>query len=179
MRQVSASNQSDHAPVATTGDPVTLQAATQPLPPPPAILPPHWFFLALLSMLVMGWLAPDDPAPTWLWLSGLPLIVLGARLAAAALRLFSKAGTNIIPLTRSTTLVTSSVFGWSRNPMYLGMLIALTGVALLTRTWLTWPVLIAFFALIRQRFIVKEEALLAQTFGEACSDYRVRVRRWL
>jgi len=151
----------------------------QSLPPPPTILPPHWFFLALLTMLVMGWLAPENAAPPWLWLSGLPLIVMGVVLAAAGSRLFSKAGTNIIPLTRSTTLVTSGVFAWTRNPMYLGMLLALGGVALLTRTWMTWPVLIAFFVLIRQQFIVKEEALLVQTFGEAYNGYCAQVRRWL
>jgi protein-S-isoprenylcysteine O-methyltransferase Ste14 len=155
------------------------EPAMQPLPPPPKILPPHWFLLVLITMLVLGWFAPDDPVPVWMQLAAIPLILAGVGLAGAGSRLFARAGTNIVPLTRSTTLVTSGVFSWSRNPMYLGMMLTLSGVALLVKTWLAWLVLISFVVLIRQRFVLKEEALLLQTFGEPYAAYMGRVRRWL
>ena len=149
------------------------------LPLPPKMLPPHWFLLALLAIVMLGWLQPDGPAPARVRWSGLPLVLAGIAMAMAGSRLFARAGTNIVPLTRSTTLVTHGVFAWSRNPMYLGMFLALSGTALLVQAWAAWLVVIAFVALIRQRFVLREEALLRQTFGEAYADYCRTVRRWI
>jgi protein-S-isoprenylcysteine O-methyltransferase Ste14 len=149
------------------------------LPAPPKILPPRWFLLALAGIVILGLTAPADPLPVALRFAGVPLIAIGIALAASGSRLFARAGTSIIPLTRSSTLVTTGVFAWSRNPMYLGMFIALSGAALASGTWMAWPVVIAFVVLIRQRFVLKEEALLRQTFGESYAEYCSRVRRWL
>lgn len=149
------------------------------LPAPPRILPPHWFLLALVGIVILGLIVPADPMPPALRLAGLPMIAIGVGLAASGSRLFARAGTNIVPLTRSSTLVTTGVFSRSRNPMYLGMFITLSGAALLAQTWTAWLVVTGFMVLIRQRFVLKEEALLRQTFGEAYLVYCKRVRRWL
>lgn len=146
---------------------------------PPKILPPHYFVAALLLMVGIGFTTAGSllPAP-WHLLGILPL-VLGIGLAVWGSRLFANAGTSIIPFTESTALVTGGAFAFTRNPMYSGMILALAGTALLLNNPLCWLVLIPFALIIQFGFVRHEEALMAQTFGQAYLDYKARVRRWL
>ncbi len=96
-----------------------------------------------------------------------------------AARQFSKAETNIVPLTRSKALVTDGTFSLTRNPMYVGMTSALAGTAVLLNGYLPWLVILPFVLVIRFRFIRHEEPLMEETFGEDYLAYRSRVRRWL
>lgn len=75
-------------------------------------------------------------------------------------------------------LVTTGIYGVSRNPMYLGHLIFLGGLVLLTRS----PLAILGLALQRERFaerIALDERRMADLFGSAYDDYLARVPRWL
>lgn len=147
---------------------------------PPRLLPPHYFLLSLLIIGLLAWLQIGPPllrAP-WPYL-GLVPAAAGLLLALQGSRQFSTAGTNIVPFTRSSALVTDGVFNWTRNPMYLGMLLFLIGLCLSGNQLLAWIVPVVFVLIIRQRFVLKEEALMRQTFGEAYAAYQARVRRWL
>ncbi len=104
---------------------------------------------------------------------------LNPKRIAFAARQFARVGTNIIPLTPSSALVTDGVFAYTRNPMYLGMFMTLAGVAIvLDRAW-PWLVPVVFFFVIRLRFVRHEEHLMETTFGEAYRAYRARVRRFV
>lgn len=146
---------------------------------PPRVLPPHYFALSLLLMGAVDFLAPINIVDHWVVWFGVVPIILGVCLAAVAARQFSAVDTNIIPLTRSTTLVQTGVFRYSRNPMYLGMLLVLGGLAwLLSNPWaLVIPA--AFFCIIRWAFIAREEKLLIDTFADGYLAYQQRVRRWI
>ena len=117
------------------------------------------------------------PAP-WPYLGLLP-VVIGVVVAAQGSRLFTRAGTNIIPFTESSALVTTGVFSFSRNPMYTGMVLALAGTALIMNGLFAWLVVIAFTALIRGFFIRTEERLMEETFGADYLAYKASVRRWI
>lgn len=146
---------------------------------PPKILPPHYFVLALILILGLGYIDSNSLLPDpWYFLGLIPLAI-GIGLAAQGSRLFAKAGTNIIPFSESTALVTSGVFAYSRNPMYTGMLLALAGTALLLNGFWVWLVIVPFAAIIRYYFIRTEEQLMEQTFGEDYLAYKTSVRRWL
>ena len=146
---------------------------------PPKILPPHYFVLSLALIIGIGVLEGGNLLPSpWQYLGVLP-IVIGVLIATQGSRLFAKAGTNIIPFTESSALVTTGVFAYSRNPMYTGMVLALAGTALIMNGLLAWLVLIAFTAIIRTMFIRNEEVLMEQTFGEDYLAYKADVRRWL
>ena len=106
-------------------------------------------------------------------------MLIGVVIAVQASRQFAAADTNIVPLTRSTTLVTDGVFARSRNPMYLGMVLFLGGLALMMDNPWAWVVVLAFWIIIRLAFIRREEILMQATFGEAYDTYRSKVRRWL
>ena len=146
---------------------------------PPRIMPPHYFLAAICLVTLSHALLPLTvvlPVVRW---TGLLLIVPGVLLAVLGANLFRDAGTSIVPLTRSSTLVTTGVFRLSRNPMYLGMLLTGTGLLCALPSLPGLGVLVTFFLVLRQQFVLREERLLAATFGPAYADYQASVRRWL
>jgi len=147
---------------------------------PPKIMPPHYFFGFLVLMIGLDFVPVADPlmASPWQWLGIVPVAV-GVAIAVVAAGLFRKAGTNIIPLTESSALVTDGPFAFSRNPMYLSMTVALLGVAMLLNSGLPFLAVPVFVTVLFYRFIRHEEALMAETFGEAYLAYKSAVRRWV
>jgi len=109
------------------------------------------------------------------------IAVFGGATALAGDLEFKRAGTTINPLKpeKTTTLVTSGVYGLTRNPMYVGLALILLGwVAFLCSAWtLLGPV--AFVLYISRFQIVPEERILSAKFGAAYTEYTSRVRRWL
>lgn len=141
--------------------------------------PPAYFATALVAMLALHF---SMPVVQWnlgmaRWL-GLPFVLLGAALVAWSVRRFVGA-TTIHPREISSELVTNGAYRFTRNPMYLGLLLSLVGAAVMLGS-LT-PVLVAppFFVVIRQRFVLREEEALERRFGEEFRRYRKRVRRWV
>jgi protein-S-isoprenylcysteine O-methyltransferase Ste14 len=146
---------------------------------PPKMLPPHYFAASLISMLTLGYFFEERLLPDTWHLVGIAPIVLGVVFAGVAARQFTKAKTNIVPLTISTTLVTNGIFTVTRNPMYVGMVAILIGTALLLNDLWPWFVIALFWLVIRIGFVRHEETLMEQTFGKQYVEYKARVRRWL
>jgi len=75
-------------------------------------------------------------------------------------------------------LVTSGPFAWCRNPMYLGHIIFLLGLALTLRSWLAAAITV--YTVVWFQFRVRrDERRLAERFGQPYLDYKARVRRWI
>jgi protein-S-isoprenylcysteine O-methyltransferase Ste14 len=87
--------------------------------------------------------------------------------------------TTVTPFVESTVLVTDGMYRWSRNPMYLGFVLVLIGIAILLRSLTPFLVIPAFIALIQSVFIQKEEEMLAVKFGRLYTTYAKNTRRWL
>jgi protein-S-isoprenylcysteine O-methyltransferase Ste14 len=107
--------------------------------------------------------------------------VTGVAVAVGGVMSFRRAKTTVNPLKPETSvaLVSTGVYSFTRNPMYLGMVLALFAWALyLSSIWsFVGPVL---FALYITRFqIVPEERVLDRLFGTPFAEYKKRVRRWL
>lgn len=146
----------------------------------PPYLPPVLLFACLALMGLLHFLLPlgrwlESPL-TW---AGLLPLGVGLGLLLGAALLFPKHGTTIKPFEESTALLTEGPYRYSRNPIYLGMILVLVGVAVLLGTRTPLLAIPLFFVLITNQFIVNEEAMLEERFGEAYRDYRQRVRRWL
>lgn len=144
------------------------------------ILPVVWFLLAVAVMVLLHRTLPmaDFSAPL--------LRLLGHAAMAAAFVLIVLAGwkfnrrkTPVRPFAEAEVLVTDGPFRVSRNPIYLGMLLVLAGVALRMGTLTPWLVLPAFVMIINRRIIKPEEEMLARKFPETFAIYRSKVRRWL
>jgi len=107
------------------------------------------------------------------------LILIGVAVFAASIRNFFSAGTPVQGTRPTQTLVTTGIYGWSRNPIYLGMLFFLVGIGIAIRS--PWILLLAVPLAITFRYgvIAREEAYLERRFGDAYRDYKAHVRRWL
>lgn len=122
--------------------------------------------------------APAPAVPLAFWL-GLVLVAAGVAIALAAEIGFLRAGTATLPIRPTTAIVATGVYRFTRNPMYLGMTLALFGAGLiLNEFWFVIATPIAVAA-VTKLAIEREEAYLAAKFGRAYLDYKERVRRWL
>lgn len=116
------------------------------------------------------------PAAVWL----LPL-ALGLALDIYSVALFFKHKTTIDPLhpDRSAALVIEGFYRFSRNPMYLGMALILSGLLLLIGNWLSLLALLLFLGYMNRFQIAPEERFLTNKFGPSYTEYCRRVRRWI
>ena len=98
-----------------------------------------------------------------------------------ALRQFRAAQTTVNPLRphSATSLVCEGVFRYSRNPMYVGLVLILSGWSLWLGSLSNIGILFVFIGLITQFQIKPEEVALRALFGEAYSAYCLKVRRWI
>lgn len=143
-------------------------------------LPPTWFFGAIVIMVGIHFAFPWVKWLHWPWfLTGLAPLIAGLALAMLADRQFKQAGTTVKPFEESRELVTAGTFRLSRHPMYLGMVLALAGVALLLGSITPWAAVVLFALAMDRLFITPEEAMMRQQFGEAYAAYAKRVRRWV
>ena len=141
-------------------------------------LPPRFFWL-LFALGAGAHFALGGPVLLRSLAAAALLFAAGIGLALWGARTFAAAGATILPTERSTQLVEAGPFRFSRNPMYLGMVVALTGSALALGTPAPWLAPIAMALLLRIRFIANEERALEASLGEAYLAYKRRVRRWL
>lgn len=108
------------------------------------------------------------------------LLGLGLAVMAIALLQFSRAGTASDPLDleKTSVLVRGGIYKYSRNPMYLGMLLLLLSLGLFLGNAFN-TLLAALFVMYLNRFqIAAEEAGLSRTFGKEYSAYLKTTRRW-
>lgn len=107
------------------------------------------------------------------------LILAGLGLETWAGGLFRRAGTNVVPWSPSTALVTDGPYRFSRNPMYVGFTLVYLGLALGLQSPTAMGLILPCLALMTWGVILREERYLAERFGQAYRDYQQRVRRWL
>lgn len=127
-------------------------------------------------------LAAIDPARASLGpvsYAGAVAIAAGLVLVSWTVRTYSRAGETLSPVVQPDRLVRTGPLAWTRNPLYLGVVTAVAGVAVLAGS----PVAggyAALLALMYHGLVVRvEEPKLAAVFGDAYRDYRAEVPRWL
>jgi protein-S-isoprenylcysteine O-methyltransferase Ste14 len=107
-------------------------------------------------------------------------MVIGAlAFAKWAIKTFKEAGTNVPPNMPATTIVTTGPFKYSRNPMYLSMLVLYAGMAMLADAPLMLLLTGGLFAVLNNKVIKAEESYLEAKFGEDYLAYKARVHRWI
>ena len=112
------------------------------------------------------------------WLGG-AVCVVALALFAWAIATITRAGSNVPTNRPTTSIVDTGPYRFTRNPIYLGMMLALVGLAIAFDS--LWPLvtLVPFALVIRYGVVAREEAYLERKFGEVYRRYRARVRRWL
>jgi len=119
------------------------------------------------------------PAPACYWVGGVIVVAAILGLGLWPVMLFRRSGQSENPWKPTFSIVERGPYRFTRNPMYLQMMLVCIGVAvMLTNGWIV--VLTPVGAWLLQRLaILPEEAYLERKFGEAYVAYKRRVRRWL
>ncbi len=144
------------------------------------LLPPALFLISILIMMLLWRLVPINRNFTFpVSLAGLALLILGLGLTILGSRKFQQVGTNINTFNEPDVLVKDGLFRYSRNPMYLGFVIALLGVSALLGSLSTLAVVIVFFVITDRWYIAFEERAMAKKFGEEYEKYKSQTRRWI
>jgi protein-S-isoprenylcysteine O-methyltransferase Ste14 len=146
----------------------------------PMVHPP---IVALMFIVIAYFLGRFVPlafaAPEILRYIGLVLTFVGFLLGIGAFLEFRKARTTLDPHGSARQLVTSGIYRFTRNPIYLGFLLMVIGIPL--NSGLYWGIVVApFYVFLMYRLIIQhEEAYLERKFGKAYTGYTSRVRRWV
>ena len=148
---------------------------------PGVIAPPPLIFL---SFLVLGYILnrffplPFLSKPLNIIVSAI-LFAYSALTAGLASYYMKKAGTNINTRESTNNIVTYSVFAYSRNPIYLSMVLLLLAFSVFFNAlWII--IVIPFFIIIIQKGVIeREELYLENKFGNEYLQYKKRVRRWI
>lgn len=114
------------------------------------------------------------------WLAS-GLVMTGVGIAIMGVTEFNKAQTTVNPHTpdKATSLVTSGIYQYTRNPMYLGLTLVLLAWALYLAHMLTF-IFILIFVLYMTRFQIEpEEQMMMKKFGAVYQAYKNKVRRWV
>jgi protein-S-isoprenylcysteine O-methyltransferase Ste14 len=154
------------------------------------MLPPVMFALAVAVMVVLDAIAPwpaSHPTPllampdagAWPFWIGLALALAGMAFGLMGVARFLRAGNNISPHLPALTVVTGGIYRFTRNPMYLGLILFLAGLAIVFA--LEWAVIVVpVFALELHYGVVKrEERYLLAKFGAPYQALTEHTRRWL
>jgi protein-S-isoprenylcysteine O-methyltransferase Ste14 len=146
------------------------------------IPPPIVMVVTGLAMWAFSWVTPTIPIPAGIryGLVGV-LLALGVSVDGVAFFSFRRAATTINPVAidNASSLVTTGIYAFTRNPMYVGLTMLLVALAvLLSNAWVLLGPL--FFVLYITRFqIIPEERVMQAKFGSAYDAYKARVRRWV
>ena len=143
--------------------------------PPPIV--------TLIFALLSFWLANYFPklAFNYQGLLSLLMVLIGLTIIVIGVKTFHNSDTTINPLNPSEAshLVTEGVFSYTRNPMYLGMVIILLGVSIYNGVYIGIIILPCFIFYITEFQIKPEEEAMEEIFAGDYTDYLKRVRRWL
>ena len=108
-------------------------------------------------------------------------LLLGLAVVSAGVFEFRRRKTTMSPFSpeRTASVVSSGIYRWTRNPMYLGMALALFGVAVWQANLFGLAAVLLFCAYLTRFQIVPEERMLLKLFGEEFAAYMNQVRRWI
>jgi len=108
-------------------------------------------------------------------------LIIAAIIIILSMYKFKKIKTTISPLrpNKTSSLVKSGIYEYTRNPMYLGLLLMLFSIALFLKNLISFLIIPLFILFITKNQILPEEEALKNIFGEEYKNYKKKVRRWI
>jgi len=144
------------------------------------IKPPYIAITLLLLSWLAGYMLPQFNAIGKPYSNiGIAILVAGLSLTFWSFYLFKKNKTPILPGQKPKFMVIEGPYKFTRNPMYLGVSVALFGAAFYFGNLLSFLSPIIFFLVMNYYFVPFEEKLLEGLFGKRYLDYKKQVRRWI
>lgn len=144
------------------------------------VLPPIVFIIALILGTAIGYIFPIAlPFSKLKAAISTILIIASLFLGVCSALLFRKHNTDIDPMGSATMLLKTGPYKYSRNPIYVSMIILIFGIGvLLGNTWILLMLIPAVLYL-RKNVVLLEEKHLIKQFGNDYKKYSSDVRRWL
>lgn len=145
------------------------------------IPPPVLAALAMLLMYLTHVALPQLTLSTWTrWIIAVVSLAIGGGIAVMSIFQFRQEKTTVKPNPDKTTaLITQGVYRYTRNPMYLGLVICLIGFAGFLNSLYSLIWVIAFVCYLTRFQIIPEEKALMNKFPDAYQTYRHNTRRWI
>lgn len=143
----------------------------------------HPPILVIMSAIIAGVAdqlipLPDILVTPWNY-SGSLFFVLGLYLCLAGVKELWIKKTTVVPHGMPTSLADTGIYHWSRNPIYLGYLSALVGIACYLGSLQALIGAVFFFLIIDSIIIPMEERNLRAALGTVYDHYRAKTRRWV
>ena len=141
---------------------------------------PTLTIIHVIMAILLGWrLQLPIPAPRFVGWIGLGLAALGFVLGVLAMIEFRRARASSNPKKPNKVLVTSGVYRFTRNPIYLGFVFILIGLPLTMGNYWGIILVLPLVTFMKNMVIQHEEAYLEKEFKDQFAEYCSRVRRWL
>ncbi len=143
------------------------------------IIPPVFVLISLILMVIIYYVFPEY---NWILfpanLIGIIVSFTGFMLMGKSRDLFKKYKTTLA-IEESSFLIQEGIFLKTRNPMYIGMFLLLLGFGIFIRNLFSFLIPFGFGLIIHFVFVLKEEKLMFNTFGQLYIDYKAKVKRWI
>lgn len=145
----------------------------------------NWLFIFLYALLFIPSPALFKPehfgVDYWIWplVTGLVITVLGQLIRGATIGLAYIIRGGKDGKVHADNLVTQGIFNHCRNPLYVGNILMLLGVGILSNSLIYVAVVMPLFMLIYHAIVLAEENFLRSKFGESYVAYCKRVNRWI
>lgn len=158
---------------------------TEPADDHPGVIapPPLIVGTALVVGLVLDWLVPAYVS--YVLFDFATRMVVGVLLAGAGLamvvmagHLFHRLGTNAFPWQPTLVLATHHIYGYLRNPMYVGMIMIAAGIGFALASDWTLALLVPAAFVLHRGVVLREERYLTSKFGEDYRQYLAKVPRY-
>lgn len=148
---------------------------------PGVVAPPPLIFAGgLAAGLLTNRLRPTPFLPRGLSrVLGWPVVIAGFALGLWGLREMRRAGTNVDPYRPTTAIVERGPYGFTRNPLYVGMTLMYAGFSARANALPAALLLPALLHVVDRGVIKREEKYLEDKFGDEYLRYKGRVRRWI
>lgn len=143
-------------------------------------LPPFYFFIFILITGISSFFLRQQTIIVYPYnLSGLLPLIAGIILNLVADKQFKEFSTTVKPFEKPSALIDKGIYSISRNPMYIGMFLIISGIALTLSSLISLVLPVIFIFLMKKIFIDAEEKSLIETFGEKYKDYCSKTRRFI
>jgi len=139
------------------------------------------FFLVglLLDYLYQYKLFPIDHRDLSLLIPGYIVIFISLIIVAASIQTLKKRNTTHKVSEPTTALVKTGIYQYTRNPIYLSVIILFIGISLLINSIIMLLLIIPMFIILNEGVVKREEKYLQSKFGDEYADYKNSVKRWI
>ena len=110
---------------------------------------------------------------------GLVVMLIGLPILLLSFRQMTRNKTTINPSGATTRIVGDGMYAYTRNPMYLALMLLYTGGCIMANAWWGLLLLIPLLMMVQKGVVEREEEYLTRKFGDEYLRYKDRVRRWL